>query len=61
MLQIKRELISLAKERRFEPFVDKGFPEFPRFPGIPKNSFKQDTMHSKFRFVRTRYLSIKPI
>lgn len=52
---------SLAKERLFEPFVGKGFPEFPQIPGIPKNSFKQDTMHDKFWLVVTYNLDIKPI
>ncbi len=30
----------MAKERRFQMFVDKGFPQFPRFPEIPGNSLK---------------------
>jgi hypothetical protein len=42
---MKPELISLAKERRFEAFVDKRFPEFPRFPEIPENSLKQNKIH----------------
>lgn len=52
---------SLAKERRFEPFIGKGFPEFPQIPGIPKNSFQQNTMHGKLRLAVTCYLDIKPI